>query len=208
MGFVKSEAEPKADKPSIIKTETQQDEKNKSAPEDKDVLIAAAQKIISGPNQPAVADNSKKQQPEQQTGTFLFEITNKQLSWLIRFLNFVLIFSAVLYCLTMLFALKVSLLGRIGGINHISRAFFLSLLMLVFLLPWQKLFQGVVAGAMYTPGELLSACKIVKSCNIVGTVLFYLRFVGYWLLVMLLLILSQIRSARWARATLRRLEVI
>jgi hypothetical protein len=37
---------------------------------------------------------------------------------------------------------------------------------------------------------------------------FYLRFTGYWLLVMLLLLGAQIRSMRWAKMTLRRLEVI
>jgi hypothetical protein len=37
---------------------------------------------------------------------------------------------------------------------------------------------------------------------------FYLRFTGYWLLVLLLLLAAQIRSMRWAKATLRRLEVV
>jgi hypothetical protein len=36
-----------------------------------------------------------------------------------------------------------------------------------------------------------------------GMVLFYLRFTGYWALVMLLLLLAQLRSYRWARAILR-----
>jgi hypothetical protein len=35
-----------------------------------------------------------------------------------------------------------------------------------------------------------------------------LRFFGYWLLAMLLLIFSQLRTGRWTKATLRRLEVI
>ncbi|HUS73121.1 MAG TPA: hypothetical protein VMY06_08650, partial [Sedimentisphaerales bacterium] len=78
----------------------------------------------------------------------------------------------------------------------------------VLLMPWQKFFGCVVAGAMYTPSELQSACAKAEGCNIFATILHYLRFTGYWLLVLLLLIFSQIRSGRWAKATLRRLEVI
>jgi succinate-acetate transporter protein len=80
--------------------------------------------------------------------------------------------------------------------------------MLVLLLPWQKLFNGVIVGAMYTPSELIDACEKVKTGEIFGKMLFYCRFCAYWIVVVLLLILSQVRSARWAKATLRRLDVI
>ena len=166
----------------------------------------AAKQVAAEPNQPARAEVAQ-QQPQQQVAPH-FRIKFKQLAWLIRFLNFVLIPAAALYCLTMLFSLKVSLLGRLGGINHISRAFFLSLLMLVLLLPWQRFFAGVVAGAMYTPSELLSSFTAVEKSKVFGTAFYYLRFTGYWLLVLLLLIFSQLRSARWAKAILRRLELI
>jgi hypothetical protein len=137
----------------------------------------------------------------------LFGITFKHLAWLVRFVNAVLILSATLYCLTTLFGLKVSLIGRLGGINHITRAFFLSLAMLILLLPWQIVFKCVVVGAIYIPCELVKWCG--GECRgIFETVLLYLRFCGYWVLVVLLLILSQLRSARWAKAILRRLEVI
>lgn len=143
-----------------------------------------------------------------------FEITFERLSWLIRFFDFVLIPTAILYCLTMLFSLKVSLLGRLGGINHIARAFFLALLFAVLTMPWQRLFPveagdpQVVIGAMYTPAELQSACAKAGDYNIFATIWHYLRFTGYWLLVLLLLIFSQLRSSRWSKAILRRLEVI
>ena len=157
------------------------------------------------PNQP---NEAVPEQPEQKQKTPLFEITFKRLAGLIRFVNFVLILMAVLYCLTMLFSLKVSMLGRLGGINHIAGAFFLSLAFVVLLLPWQRLFDGIVFGAMYTPDELLSRCAAAKDSHIFGTILHYLRFTGYWLLVLLLLLFSQLRSGRWSKAILRRLEVI
>ena len=164
-------------------------------------IIKAAEKITADPNQLITAI------PEPQKSS-LFEMTFERLALLIRFFNFLLIPAAMLYCLTMLFSLKVSLLGRLGGINHIARAFFLSLAFAVFLMPWQKFFPGVFLGAMYTPAELQSACADADSYNIFTLTLHYLRFTGYWLVVVLLLVFAQLRSARWAKAILRRLEVI
>ena len=138
---------------------------------------------------------------------FLSGITFEFLSWVIRVANAVLILTATLYCLSMLFSLKVSMLGRLGGINHISRAFFLSLLMLILLLPWQRIFGGMVPGAIYTPEELVEWCS-AEAGDVLDKVIYYLRFSGYWLLILLLLILSQIRSIRWGKAILRRLEII
>ncbi len=139
---------------------------------------------------------------------FLSNITSEQFAWALRLVNAVLVLTASLYCLTLLFGLKVSMHGRLGGINHISRAFFLSLLMLVLLLPWQKVFGSVVTGAIYTPAELIKWHAADKTEDVFNTVLYYLRFSGYGALVFLLLILSQYRSLRWAKAILRRLEII
>ncbi len=168
-----------------------------------DVIKQAAEKVAAEPNQPATATEEEARKPIK----FAFKLKTKHVAGLVRFLNFITIPLAALYCLTMLFCLKVSLLGRLGGINHISRAFFLSLLFFVFLMPWQVAFDGPVLGAMYMPSEILDSCG-AKAGNIFCTALHYLRFTGYWLLVMLLLIFAQVRSYRWAKTTLRRLEVI
>jgi hypothetical protein len=170
----------------------------------KEDIKKAAEQVAAATNKPAEAS---PQQPQPKLANLYFKIEFKHLAWLMRFVNFVLILAAILYCLTMLFSLKVSLLGRLGGINHISRAFFLSLVFLVLLLPWQRFFADIVAGAIYTSEELLSSCP-AKTKDIFCTVLYYLRFTGYWLLVLLLLVFSYIRSCRWAKAILRRLEVI
>ncbi len=155
-------------------------------------------------NEPAEAEI----QPQQSTpaGT-LFGITFKHLAVVIRIVNAVLVLTGTLYCLTILLALKISLVGRLGGINHICRAFFLSLVMLVLLLPWQRVFGGVVLGALYAPCELVEWCS-AEAGSTLGSVLRYLRFTGYWLVILLLLIFSQLRSGRWTKTILRRLEVI
>jgi len=205
-GYVKACDAAKSDA-SVVTSDTAQ---TKKAPEQtvivEDKITQAAKQVIAEPNQPT--KEVPKQETQQPAGRF-FHISFQRLAALIRFFNFVLIPVAVLYCLTMLFCLKLSLLGRLGGINHISRAFFLSLLMLVLLLPWQRFFPGIFVGAIFTPADLLCAYTAIgRDCGIFSEVLYYLRFTGYGLLVLLLLILAQLRSARWAKATLRRLEVI
>jgi hypothetical protein len=138
-----------------------------------------------------------------------FRINFSYISWLIRFSDFILIVAAILYCLTLVFILKISLIGRLGGINHITRAFFLSLFMLVFMLPWQRFFDGVIVGAIFTPAELLEAYNNqAQRNNIILEALYYCRYMLLWLIVLLFAVFSQARTFRWSKATLRRLEII
>ena len=177
-----------------------------SATED---IKKAAEQVAAEPNKPAEASPQKS---HSKFASFHFNLKFKYLARVISFVNFVLILTATLYCLTMLFSLKVSLIGRLGGINHISRAFFLSLVFLVLLLPlqiaWRKFFGGRLLGAIYTPSELWNTFAALKDSGIFYKIFYYCRFCGYWLVVLLLLIFSYARSIRWAKATLRRLEVI
>jgi len=79
--------------------------------------------------------------------------------------------------------------------------------MVFLLVPWQKTVGRTLVGAIYTPEELLN-WYLVKSDSIFKIVLYYLRFTGYWLLILLLLFLAQIRSSRWTKAVLKRLEIM
>ena len=160
-------------------------------PNDVDVLLAGDE----GEGDSAIEEKS------------LFGVTFSHLSMGIRIVNSILILTGTLYCLTILLALKISLVGRLGGINHICRAFFLSLIMLLLLLPWQKAFDCVIIGAVYTPCEMMKWIS-AGTGDMVDIILFYLRFCGFWLLILLLLICSQLRSGRWTKTILRRLEVI
>jgi hypothetical protein len=184
-----------------------------------DKMTAEPNQVIE-PNRPADPNLTSRTTRGEKAGTnlqraitwpsadFLSGITAEQLAWAVRLVNAVLVLTASLYCLTLMFSLKVSMHGRLGGINHISRAFFLSLLMLVLLLPWQRVFGGVVTGAVYTPAELTSWRAAEKTNDTLWMALYYLRFSGYGVLIFLLLLLSQYRSLRWAKAILRRLEII
>jgi len=203
-----SQARPAAQTDQALAQKTQQE--NLPGEDIKIEVPADVNRIEQAAKQVAAEEPNVPGPLEKQKPTLPSAIKYKHIAWLIRFLDFVLIIAAMLYCLTMLFSLLISLLGRLGGINHVSRAFFLSLVFLMLLLPWQKLFGPVVKGAMYTPAELAAWANWSgdDSTGIFAAVLYYLRFTGYWLLMLLLLIFSMARSVRWAKATLRRLEVM
>ena len=184
---------------------------------DKAVIGCAKAEDIEKPSAPAIPATTATEEPEESAKAsplrkpeWLSCVTFNHVCWTIRIANGLLILTAILYCLSILFSLNVSLIGRLGGINHVSRAFFLSLIMVILLLPWQTVFDGLFPGVIYNPKELVSSYAASKTsqAGIFGIAVYYLRFSGYWLLAILLLIFSQMRSSRWAKAVLRRLEVI
>lgn len=124
----------------------------------------------------------------------------------VELLNGILVVAAALLAASIFFGLMVSLVGRLGGLNHVSRAFVLALIAFALLLPWQGLGLSVL-GVTWTADELVKWLP-AKSANLGNTIIFYLRFSGYWLAVVLLLVLSQARTRRWSQAILRRLEII
>jgi hypothetical protein len=138
---------------------------------------------------------------------FLSRLDMGHLARTVELINGILIVTIALYVLAMFFSLMVSLVGRMGGIRHISRAFFLSVILLVLAIPWQTLLGTRLPGVVYTFPELLDWMAI-KDQSTLNLVVYYLRFSGYWLVFTLLLIMAQIRSARWTKSILRRLEII
>jgi hypothetical protein len=133
---------------------------------------------------------------------FGFDVTFEHLTSVVRLSNIILVFTSLLYALIMYFGLGISFKGGLGGLSHICGALYMALIIFVLLVPWQNFFGPIAMGATYTPDELVSWCTTDIS-NTFGLVLFYLRFTGYWAMVMLLLLLAQLGSFRWARAILR-----
>jgi hypothetical protein len=185
-----------------MQVEVPQDVVAKAAAQSKDSPTATE---LSGP-QPA-EPNQAAPAKKLELGKVL-HIKFEHIAWLVRVCNYILIFAVTMYCLTLLFCLKISLLGRLGGLNHISRAFLLSLVVFVLVLPWQKFFGGIAAGLIYTPTELLENHAGIQGGKIINIALYYLRFSGLWVVVMAVLVFAQVRSIRWAKATLRRLGVM
>jgi hypothetical protein len=136
-------------------------------------------------------------------GKFDFELLARALG----VANGILIVSGILFALTVFFCLMVSLVGRLGGINHISRGFILALVMAALIIPWQRLFGSNVVGVAYGADELLRWFD-AKAEGMPNVIFYYLRFCGLWLVVLLLLIMTQVRSVRWSKSIIRRLEII
>ena len=88
------------------------------------------------------------------------------------------------------------------------RAFLLSLFMLVLTIPWQVCFGDIVAGAIYTPAELL--CTKIISCDghLNDCIFYFGRFTGLWAIVTITLLAAQIRSARWSKEVNRNMEIL
>jgi hypothetical protein len=121
-----------------------------------------------------------------------FDLTFKHVASVIRPVNTIVVLACVLYVLTTFFALTVSIAGELGGLGQISRAFYLSVVMLILLVPWQTIFP---------------LSELARSCTnqVTGTMeagLFYLRFSGVWALTVLVLVLAQWRTCRWTKAVL------
>lgn len=163
-------------------------------------------------NGPTAADNAEEANPVLRFISkglpveSISRITFEQLTWAINLVNAVLILAAAFYCLTLLIGLNISISGRLGGIKHIARASLLSLLMFVLLLPWQRLFDGVVTGAMFTPDEMAKGYSS-RAGELLDIIPFYLRFSGYGLSLLLLLIFSYVGSLLWVKAIVRRLTI-
>lgn len=165
----------------------------------------AAQQLTADVNAPAAEPNAA---PAKFIPSINIKIRFAQLSWLIRLCNFVLIVCCIIYSLTLLFCLKISLVGRLGGIRHITKAVFISFWMVVIILPWQLLFKEVIVGAVYTPAELLDAWTNFDRAAALSVVKMFLRFTGLWLVVVILLFWAQLKSMRWSKNTLKRLGII
>ncbi len=140
--------------------------------------------------------------------TMLREVKSTTMSNILKIINTILILSVIIYCLILLTSVQIAVAGRLGGINHICRGFFISLVMVIILLPWQKIFPGFVVGCVFSSQDLINAHNFVKTGDALDQFVYYARYCLLWLLVFILLLSAQFRSIRWSKAILRRLEVI
>jgi len=134
-----------------------------------------------------------------------FDINFERIALLLKVSNAVLVLVSVLYVLAIFFGLTISLAGRFGGLNYICTASYLSLILLVLLLPWRTSLGSFASGAIYTPGELANLPNTNPGSTF-EQALIYLRFTGYWVLAAAVLILAQLRSSRWSKTAVRKLK--
>ena len=173
-------------------------EKNEQIPEtDKDKISAADDKDEKTETITPTKPSSKSN---------LGESLEKLIRDSIKTSNYILTFVAVIYCLVLLIGMKLSLVGQLGGLADTSKAFFLSLIVMVLILPWQHTMSSEIHGTLFTYKELTNSyLNLVSSDNPRQYVLYYGRFVGLWGLTVFLLAVAQWRSHRAVQKIRRRL---
>ena len=187
---------------------------NYGATEPNNMAVEKASHTVTLPASPnTVEPNTAKIDPNEgwhkySTKLVSAKIDFNKLAWVIRICNYLLIISSVIYAMSLLFGLMISLVGRLGGISHVTKAFFVSLLFIVILMPWQTLFKSVGIGTIYKPAELLASWLLYPDMNIVDKTFVYLRYVGLGGVAILLLLWAQLKSMRWAKNTLKRLGIV
>ena len=124
-------------------------------------------------------------------------------AWVLPTAKFVLLAAGMLLVLTLLLAVKLSLMGQTGGVSGFLSAFFWSLLLWVFLIPWQQALPGstLLAGVGHNLGDLLDATTkaTAEDASLMTAVLYYLRFLAYPALVFVLWLVVQRKFARGYR---------
>ncbi|NQV34000.1 MAG: hypothetical protein HQ515_15005 [Phycisphaeraceae bacterium] len=153
------------------------------------------------------ADPNATSLPVTNTADMLSGITSVHLDRALSLINSIAFLVAVLLCLTLMFSMMITIVSRLGGIRHISRAFFLSMIVLVFLVPWHAILDFSVFGVLFELEDLVQSMT-AKQDNLYATSLYYARFCGYWIVTLLMIFILQARLGRWARAMRRRLEII
>lgn len=125
------------------------------------------------------------------------------LNWVFPTAKFIAMVSALLAVLTIMFAVKLSLVGRLGGIPGFMSAFFWSLILLAAVTPWQQIIDGEFAtGALYNMGELTQEVSRIKASwgaddvSIFDRILFYARFIAYPVIALLIWVAVMSKFAR------------
>ncbi|HAU38913.1 MAG TPA: hypothetical protein DCX07_14510 [Phycisphaerales bacterium] len=127
------------------------------------------------------------------------------LMWTLPALKFVAFVSALLLMLTVMFAVKVSLTGRLGGVSGLIAAFFWSLILLAMATPWQQIMNvSFASGVTYNLGDLvkhvgrIKASWGAKDVILLDRILFYVRFISFPAIAILVMLTLQLR---WGRGT-------
>ena len=121
-------------------------------------------------------------------------------------------FGAMVLCLLLvlmvMFAVKLSLVERIGGVAGFISAFNWSLILLMMLIPWKPILgSSFSCGALFTYSELINAdAALGDAPTQIEQGLFYARFLAYPCLALLTCLVVQVKFARGFSAADFRLD--
>jgi len=126
----------------------------------------------------------------------------RALRWVLRGTKFLGLVASMLLVLTLMFAVMLSLLGRLGGTAGLMGAFFWSLILLPMLVPWQQVLQSPFAcGALFNLDNLTSWTARVRASWGASSpaardlVFYYARFLVYPAVALLVCLVIQVKFA-------------
>jgi len=120
------------------------------------------------------------------------------LQWAMPVAKFIALAAGMLLVLTLLFTVKLSLLGRMAGVPNQLNAFFWSLLLWVMLIPWQQALPGstIMCGAPSNLADLMAdTAKLTGNIGLFTHVVYYARFAAYPLLAVVVWVWVQTKFA-------------
>ena len=144
------------------------------------------------PSAPLAATNKPLTQAQKWHGV---------LRWSLPAAKFVAMASGMLLVLTLLFAVGLSLVGKLGGTAGLISAFFWSLILFMMVIPWQQVLgkTELACGALYNLGELLERRRTWGAAGDSTNDLFYYgRFVAYPGVALLIWLIVHVKFTRGA----------
>jgi len=126
----------------------------------------------------------------------------RTLVWVLPATKFLGPVACMVLVLMLLFAVKLSLIGRLGGAAGLIGALLWSVILLAALLPWKRMFAGTLGcGALYGMGDLdrwMARVRPAAGSKIPGAltwILYYVRFIGYPVVALAVWVLVQVKFA-------------
>lgn len=122
--------------------------------------------------------------------------------------GFLALIATLLLCIVLLLLVKIMLVGRLIGVSHVTAAFLWSVLLALFLFPWQAFLnnQGLnaaefkIPGVLYTFDELLRVKSEIKGYGQLA--LYWARFMAFPVASLIIMMIIHLRSSRGLRLAL------
>jgi len=113
-------------------------------------------------------------------------------------MRFAALVLGLLLVLMVMFAVKLSLVERIGGVAGFMSAFNWSLILLMMLVPWRQILSSSIScGALFNLSELTRADSALGDTpELLDQAFFYARFIAYPCVALLTCLLVQAKFAR------------
>ncbi len=134
------------------------------------------------------------------------KLINEFIKIALKGLNCLVLFTAILFSISLLIGLNISMIGQLGQIAFSTKAFFLSLVLCVLIFPWQTIVNPEIPGFLYTYEQLSSSYWYTIHNNYVDQTerltnlgMYFIRYVGLWFLSMAILVTAQSKSIKAAK---------